>query len=78
MRKEYSFTEVHVEPCAGADLSAMVREMCALSKKIELPVITEFNGHEITVTSDTDPVSVANEYFFAHCSGSGKKRKENK
>ena len=72
---EYSFTEVYVEPCAGADLSAMVREMRALSKKIELPVITKFNGHEITVTPDTDVSSAINAYFLAKSKKRRKKRK---
>ena len=73
MHMEYSFTEVMVEPCAGADISAMVQEMSALSKKIELPVITKFNGHEITVTPTTDVNNAVNAYFLAK---SKKRRKK--
>ena len=62
---EYSFTKVFVEPLSGADLPAMVREMSALSKKIEMPVITKFNDKEITVTPDTNVTDAINAYFSA-------------
>lgn len=67
LMKYKTFYEVIIEPNAGDDLSQTVQEMSALSKTIEMPVCAKFNGYNLRVEPDSDPVKVANEYFSAKC-----------
>lgn len=75
--KYETFYYVTIEPSAGADFEKTIREMSALSKKIKMPVHAEFNNYKLVVKPDSDPVAVANEYFFAKCAGKDR-RKESK
>lgn len=53
MKLKY-FYETIIEPSAGSDLADVLKEMKALSGIIGMPVLAEFNGKKLQVTSETD------------------------